>query len=65
MAYVSKYYAKTHEEIVYNLDEHQCPHCGHWFMIDVDFCQDAPSIDYDDYIKIFCPYCVKSHRMAV
>lgn len=61
----SKYHAKTHEEVIYNLDEYQCPYCGHWFMIDIDFCQNSPTDDYDDYVKIFCPYCGKFHRVAI
>ena len=61
----SKYWNKTHEEIEYNLEEHHCPYCGHAFMVDISFCKTAPTEDYDDYVKIFCPYCGKFHRMAV
>ena len=61
----SKYFAKTHQEIVYNLDEYQCKFCGHWFMIDIDFCKNHPTKDYDDYARIFCPYCGKPYLMAV
>ena len=61
----SKYQSKHYTEVVYNFDEYNCPYCGHWFMIDIDFCQDAPTEDYDDFVKIFCPYCGKSHRRAI
>lgn len=65
MEHISKYYAKMHTEIVYNLEEKQCPHCKHWFMLDTDFCKNVPAIDYDDYYMIYCPYCGGNWRTAI
>lgn len=65
MVYTSKYFKKTHTTIVYNLEEEQCPHCSHWFMLDSDFCKSAPTDDYDDYYRLFCPYCGHTWRKAI
>lgn len=47
----SKYYNKTHQEIIYNLEEHQCPYCNHWFMIDTDFVNPRPLLTMTIIIK--------------
>lgn len=60
-----KYADKIYEEIEYYFDEYECPYCHHWFMIDLSFCTPSPTEDYDDYVKIFCPYCGKTHRRAI
>lgn len=65
MEIISKYQKKTLQEITYNLTETQCRKCGHWFMIDTDFCKPAPTDDYDDYVKIYCPYCGNNWRAAI
>lgn len=59
LQYLSKYQKKHFEEIVYELDEHQCPKCRHWFLIDERFCpsaDDGQELNWD-FVRIVCPYC--------
>lgn len=57
----SKYQQKTLEERTYNLEECTCSKCGHWFMVDYAYLTYEEIDGDEDYARITCPYCGKTH----